>query len=40
MKLNVDGCTKENPNSMGGGGIVRDHKGGLIVLEKLDDYGE
>ncbi|XP_060212308.1 uncharacterized protein LOC132639948 [Lycium barbarum] len=30
VKLNVDGCSKGNPGSSGGGGIIRDHNGSVI----------
>lgn len=26
VKLNIDGCRKDNPGSAGGGGLIRDHK--------------
>lgn len=31
LKLNTDGCSKENPGSAGGGVILRDDKGQLIM---------
>ncbi|KAH0724880.1 hypothetical protein KY284_000745 [Solanum tuberosum] len=30
-KLNVDGCSKDNPGSAGGGGILRNHIGHMIM---------
>ncbi|XP_019259768.1 PREDICTED: uncharacterized protein LOC109237833 [Nicotiana attenuata] len=30
VKLNIDGCSKGNPGSAGGGGLIRDHNGVLI----------
>ncbi|KAH0711931.1 hypothetical protein KY289_007890 [Solanum tuberosum] len=31
FKLNVDGCSKGNPGSVGGGGILRNHLGHMIM---------
>ena len=31
LKLNVDGCSKGNPGSAGGGGVLRDHAGQMIM---------
>ncbi|OIT07102.1 hypothetical protein A4A49_24098 [Nicotiana attenuata] len=31
MKMYVDGCSKGNPGSSGGGGIIRDHRGHMIL---------
>ncbi|OIS98250.1 hypothetical protein A4A49_62368 [Nicotiana attenuata] len=38
VKLNVDGCSKGNPGSARGGGIIRDHHGDL-VMAFFDFYG-
>ncbi|XP_075096253.1 uncharacterized protein LOC142174367 [Nicotiana tabacum] len=31
FKLNVDGCSKGNPGNAGGGGILRDHLGHMVM---------
>ncbi|KAK6791381.1 hypothetical protein RDI58_010462 [Solanum bulbocastanum] len=31
VKLNVDGCNKGNPDSPGGGGIIRDCSENMII---------
>ncbi|XP_060182117.1 uncharacterized protein LOC132611756 [Lycium barbarum] len=39
IKLNVDGCSKGNPGSAGGGGIIRDHTGKMIKAF-VEFYGQ
>ncbi|KAK6780244.1 hypothetical protein RDI58_022428 [Solanum bulbocastanum] len=36
VELNVDGCSKGNPESAGGGGVIRDHR--RIVIKGFIDY--
>nr|XP_009606237.1 uncharacterized protein LOC104100666 [Nicotiana tomentosiformis] len=31
LKLNTDGCFKDNPGQAGGGGILRDHMGDVVM---------
>lgn len=38
QKLNIDDCSKSNPSNVGGGGVLRDPNGNLILafLTSLD----
>ncbi|KAH0646373.1 hypothetical protein KY285_024978 [Solanum tuberosum] len=38
FKLNTDGCSKENPGSAGGEGVLRDDKG-QIIMAYSEYYG-
>lgn len=36
VEIHVDGCSKGNPGSAGGGGVIRDHR--KIVIKGFIDY--